>query len=229
MEESKPSMFFPILANDDPTRRASTDWNEFISLGMQDDGNPIRSLRAKSRASRSGLGLGDSSKSGLDDSLWSSTNDPLLDSDILPPPSPTNLNFISPRRNSSRLQSLGGPQAGTGRSIYGAAPPVPEITAAIIAAAGISLPPKNSKKRKIVKDEDDSPDFDPPPTVAKKINAKKVKKPEGYVGRPPNAWILYRSEQIRILKADNTTLKKPQSDICQCNSSFAQLFEHETN
>lgn len=38
-----------------------------------------------------------------------------------------------------------------------------------------------------------------------------------YTPRPPNAWIIYRSEQIRVLKADaasSQTIKKPQSDIC---------------
>lgn len=40
-------------------------------------------------------------------------------------------------------------------------------------------------------------------------------KPEGYTPRPPNAWILYRSEQIRILKSDKETSGKPQSDICE--------------
>lgn len=39
-----------------------------------------------------------------------------------------------------------------------------------------------------------------------------AKKPEGYVGRPANAWILYRSFQIKRLK-ENSPLKSPQSDI----------------
>lgn len=45
----------------------------------------------------------------------------------------------------------------------------------------------------------------------------KAGKPAGYTPRPPNAWILYRSEQIRVLKEDanSSTVKKPQSDICE--------------
>ncbi|ORY75927.1 hypothetical protein BCR35DRAFT_325725 [Leucosporidium creatinivorum] len=38
-------------------------------------------------------------------------------------------------------------------------------------------------------------------------------RPEGHTPRPPNAWILYRSAQIQILKSDEEISKKPQSDI----------------
>jgi hypothetical protein len=44
------------------------------------------------------------------------------------------------------------------------------------------------------------------------------KKPEGYTLRPPNSWILYRSEKIRLLKSESTGPKKPQSDICESTS-----------
>ena len=35
-----------------------------------------------------------------------------------------------------------------------------------------------------------------------------------YQPRPPNAWILYRSAQLKILKEDQSVASKPQSDIC---------------
>lgn len=57
-----------------------------------------------------------------------------------------------------------------------------------------------------------------PRAVVKKSGAK----PEGYTPRPPNAWILYRSEQIRILKGDKKTSGKPQSDICESAVSSAK-------
>lgn len=34
-----------------------------------------------------------------------------------------------------------------------------------------------------------------------------------HVARPPNAWILYRSDQLRIIKQDPVISKKPQADI----------------
>lgn len=54
-----------------------------------------------------------------------------------------------------------------------------------------------------------------------KSSARKLaRKPVGYTPRPPNAWILYRSEQIKILKTDKDVSKKPQSDICKYKSSL---------
>ena len=73
----------------------------------------------------------------------------------------------------------------------------------------------------------------PKPTLAKKASVDEIApavetqkvaaprqrkpkvKPEGHTPRPPNAWILYRSAQIQILKSDSNISKKPQSDICK--------------
>ena len=41
-----------------------------------------------------------------------------------------------------------------------------------------------------------------------------------YQPRPPNAWILYRSAQLKVLKEDEALASKPQSDICTCRLSF---------
>lgn len=43
----------------------------------------------------------------------------------------------------------------------------------------------------------------------KKTNRKKA---EGFIARPANAFILYRSEQIKLLKSTNAP-KKPQSEV----------------
>lgn len=48
-------------------------------------------------------------------------------------------------------------------------------------------------------------------------------RPEGHTPRPPNAWILYRSAQIQILKADEEISKKPQSDICESSAPASPL------
>lgn len=74
-------------------------------------------------------------------------------------------------------------------------------------------------------------DGDPPPVKTRPSRAKKStsaprkrtiktrvrtpvpKKPEGYAPRPPNNWILYRSEQIRLLRSESSGPRKPQSDI----------------
>ncbi|KAL8284180.1 hypothetical protein RQP46_004929 [Phenoliferia psychrophenolica] len=48
---------------------------------------------------------------------------------------------------------------------------------------------------------------------APRISGKAAKRADGYTPRPPNAWILYRSQQIRNLKQDPELAKKPQSDI----------------
>ena len=199
---------FPILSDNIPGRRESSDWNDFIQLGMQEDGNPIRSLR-RSRAGKSSLG-----ENSRLETTWNSTITPIQDTtNSLPIQSSSNSNLISPRRNSNRLLSLGGPQANTGRSIYDLASSiVPTINATLKAAAGLELPNKKIKKLKVV--EQLKEEGNETMKEEKKISVKKAKKPEGYVGRPPNAWILYRSEQIRILKTDNAKIKKPQSDIC---------------
>lgn len=47
---------------------------------------------------------------------------------------------------------------------------------------------------------------------------KRPKYADSYTPRPPNAWILYRSEQIRVLRKDATMIKKPQSEICWWHS-----------
>lgn len=51
------------------------------------------------------------------------------------------------------------------------------------------------------------------PAAVARITGKAAKRVDGYTPRPPNAWILYRSQQIRNLKQDPELSKKPQSDI----------------
>ncbi|KAM0756316.1 hypothetical protein T439DRAFT_278173, partial [Meredithblackwellia eburnea MCA 4105] len=60
---------------------------------------------------------------------------------------------------------------------------------------------------------DESRKRKPSGTGARPAASKSAKRPEGHTPRPPNAWILYRSEQIRALKSDKELSKKPQSDI----------------
>lgn len=50
----------------------------------------------------------------------------------------------------------------------------------------------------------------PPPPPPRRYRSK----PKDHAPRPPNAWILYRSAQIQILKKDEELSRKPQSDIC---------------
>ncbi|KAK4706151.1 hypothetical protein P7C70_g39, partial [Phenoliferia sp. Uapishka_3] len=65
--------------------------------------------------------------------------------------------------------------------------------------------------------------------------SKAAKRAEGYTPRPPNAWILYRSQQIRNLKQDPDLAKKPQSEISKVigqmwrteSDEVRQWYEHQ--
>lgn len=59
-------------------------------------------------------------------------------------------------------------------------------------------------------------------TVKERKTGPKKANDLDHVPRPPNAWILYRSEQIRVLKQDQETSRKPQSEIC---ASFSRSCE----
>ncbi|KAM0752886.1 hypothetical protein T439DRAFT_378649 [Meredithblackwellia eburnea MCA 4105] len=77
------------------------------------------------------------------------------------------------------------------------------------AQLGLGTPPSRTAGRTV---DDDSRKRKSSGTAARSAS-KSAKRPEGHTPRPPNAWILYRSEQIRALKSDKELSKKPQSDI----------------
>lgn len=77
-----------------------------------------------------------------------------------------------------------------------------------------------------------SPDYSPAdsshishsPLPKKKITSSNRKKAEGYTARPANAFILYRSEQIRLFKMSGTA-KKPQSEVSKL---IGQMWREES-
>lgn len=84
---------------------------------------------------------------------------------------------------------------------------------------GVVKPTVKVKAKRVRKEQD----YDGPAAVAARTTStarKLARKPEGYTPRPPNAWILYRSEQIRLLKQDREVSKKPQSDICTLSNTL---------
>lgn len=105
------------------------------------------------------------------------------------------------------------PVFGTGRTVHDRRPPPEKLSK--------TSPAQKKSTAKLVKAHA-KPDTSPTAST-KKIKELKGSKAPGYTPRPANAWILYRSEQIRVLKEDSTdsTVKRPQSDVCKSHHFLA--------
>lgn len=210
-------LFFPI-SDSTPGRRPSTDWNEFIQLGMSDDrvGNPRRSIAARARVgggSRSALGRS-SIVAGEAVADWETMMDSYDFEKVANAAGGSSLaqpfGDLAWRRNSARSHptlphNLSVP---VNRTIYGNEPIASATTGFTDMQPLLKKPKVKAPTAAAIK-------------RAAKLAEKALKGLPTHVGRPPNAWILYRSEQIRILKSENSLLKKPQSDICQSHFSLS--------
>jgi hypothetical protein len=124
---------------------------------------------------------------------------------------PDAINPLSPHFISYKSSNT--PVFGTGRTVHDRRPPPEKLSK--------TSPAQKKSTAKLVKAQ---AKLDTTPTAStKKMKELKGSKAPGYTPRPANAWILYRSEQIRVLKEDSTdsTVKRPQSDVCKSHRFMA--------
>lgn len=86
-------------------------------------------------------------------------------------------------------------------------------SAAYQKAKGKAKVPRVTKKAKLEAARLAREGFKPAVAAKERRTGPKKSNDPDHVPRPPNAWILYRSEQIRVLKQDQETSRKPQSEI----------------